>query len=190
MNLALEIVATASGLLCVWFTMRQNIWCWPVGLAQIGIYLYLFWQVKLYSDVGLQAIFLVLQFYGWYNWLHGGMDRGELKVARLTPARLLLWAGVGAAGTAALGTFMRTYTEAALPFLDAAGTALSLVAQWLMTKKLLECWLFWIAVDLLSVGIYLAKGLVLTSFLYAVFLALATAGLFEWAKSYRSLAAA
>ena len=190
MNLALEIVATVSGLLCVILTMRQNIWCWPAGLAQIAIYLYLFWAVKLYSDVILQVIFLVLQFYGWYNWLHGGKDHDELKVSRLKPAQLLLWVGAGAAGTAAVGTAMEVYTDAALPYWDASGMVYSLIAQWLMTKKKLECWLFWIGVDVLSIGIYLAKGLYVTSGLYAVFLCLATGGLFAWAKSYRNLAAA
>ena len=187
---ALEIVAAISGLLCVLLTMRQNIWCWPVGLVQIAIYIYVFFEVRLYSDVLLQVIFLILQFYGWYNWLHGGMDHGELKVSRLTLGRLAFWLGVGALGTAALGAFMRTWTNAALPFWDASGTVLSLIAQWLMTKKLLECWLFWIAVDVISVGIYLAKGLYPTTVLYAVFLFLATMGFLEWMKSYRSLAAA
>jgi nicotinamide mononucleotide transporter len=190
MNLALEVVATISGLLCVVLTMRQNIWCWPAGLAQIAIYIYLFSVVRLYSDVLLQVIFLILQFYGWHNWLHGGKDHGELKVARLGRAGMALWLGVAAAGTVALGASMRALTDASLPFWDAGATTLSLIAQWLMTKKLLECWLFWIAVDVLSVGIYLAKGLYLTAGLYAVFLCLATGGLLEWTKSYRTLAAA
>ena len=189
MNLALEVVAAVSGLLCVYLTMRQNIWCWPVGLVQIVLYVYLFWAVKLYSDVILQGVFLVLQFYGWYNWLHGGRYRGELKVSRLPPALLALWIGAGAAGAAAVGTAMAVYTDAALPYWDAAGMVYSLVAQWLMTKKKLECWLFWIGVDILSVGIYLAKGLYPTAGLYAVFLGLAAGGLLAWAKSYRSLAA-
>jgi nicotinamide mononucleotide transporter len=190
MSAALEIVAALSGLACVWLTMRQNIWCWPVGLVQILLYIFIFFEVKLYSDVGLQVVFLVLQFWGWYNWLHGGRDRGELKVARAGLGGFLAWAGVSAAGCAALGTFMRASTDASLPYWDAAATAMSLVAQWLMTKKILESWLFWIAVDVLSVGIYLAKGLYWTAGLYAVFLCLATMGLFEWLRSYRSLAAA
>jgi nicotinamide mononucleotide transporter len=189
MNLALEIVAAVSGLLCVYLTMRQNIWCWPVGLVQIVLYVYLFWVVKLYSDVILQVVFLVLQFYGWYNWLHGGEDHGELKVSRLPPALLLLWIGAGAAATAAVGTAMAVYTDAALPYWDASGMVYSLIAQWLMTRKKLESWLFWIAVDVLSVGIYLAKSLYPTAGLYAVFFCMATMGLIEWARSYRNLAA-
>jgi nicotinamide mononucleotide transporter len=189
MNLALEIVAAVSGLLCVYLTMRQNIWCWPVGLVQIVLYVYLFWVVKLYSDVILQVVFLIIQFYGWYNWLHGGKDHGELKVSRLPPALLLLWIGAGAAATAAVGTAMAVYTDAALPYWDAAGMVYSLIAQWLMTRKKLESWLFWIAVDVLSMGIYLAKSLYPTAGLYAVFFCMATMGLIEWARSYRNLAA-
>lgn len=190
MNLALEIVAAVSGLLCVYLTMRQNIWCWPVGLVQIVLYIYIFFVVKLYSDVILQVVFLALQFWGWYNWLHGGRDKGELKVTRAGLGGFLAWAGISAAGCAGLGTFMRVNTDAALPYWDAAATAMSLVAQWLMTKKVLESWLFWIAVDVLSVGIYLAKGLYWTAGLYAVFLCLATLGLVEWLRCYRSPATA
>lgn len=190
MNDVLEIVAALSGLACVWLTMRQNIGCWPVGLVQILLYIYIFFQVKLYSDVGLQVVFLVLQFWGWYNWLHGGRDRGELKVTRAGLAGFAVWTGVCMAGCAGLGTFMRLNTDAALPYWDAAATVMSLVAQWLMTKKILESWLFWIAVDVLSVGIYLAKGLYWTAGLYAVFLCLATVGLMEWMKCFRRLAAA
>ena len=178
-----EIVATVAGFLCVWLTLRQNIWCWPVGLVQTVIYVWLFWTVRLYSDVGLQLVYIALQVYGWHNWLHGGRNKGRLEVSVLSANERLLWVAVGLAGTAVLGTLMHGLTHAALPYWDAAAAALSLVAQWLMNKKIVESWLFWITVDVLSVGIYAAKGLYFTSALYGAYLVLATAGLFAWKKT-------
>ncbi|MBI5486821.1 MAG: nicotinamide mononucleotide transporter [Deltaproteobacteria bacterium] len=185
-----ELVATVAGFLCVLLTMRQNIWCWPVGLLQTGIYVWLFWNVRLYSDFGLQLVYIVLQLFGWWNWLHGGRARGRLGVSRLGPSATLVWLGVGFAGTAALGSAMFRFTAAALPFWDAAQTSLSLVAQWLMNQKRVESWLFWIAVDVLSVGIYYVKGLHFTSLLYAAYLVMATMGWFAWRKDLASARAA
>jgi nicotinamide mononucleotide transporter len=187
---ALEIAATIAGFLCVLLTMRQNIWCWPVGLVQTGIYVWLFSHVRLYSDMGLQLVYIVLQLFGWWNWLHGGRDRGRLAVSTLGSRERLLWLAVAFTGTAALGSAMNRWTDAALPFWDACQTVLSLIAQWLMNLKRLESWLFWIAVDVLSVGIYAAKGLRFTALLYAAYLVMATMGWFAWRKDLASARAA
>jgi len=183
MDGALELLAAVSGLLCVWLTVRQNIWCWPIGLIQIIVYLYIFWTVKLYSDVLLQVVFLVLQFHGWHNWLHGGKDRKELDISLLSSRGRALWATAALVGTALLGAAMHRWTDATLPYWDAGATALSLIAQWLMNRKKLESWWLWITVDILSVGIYLAKNLYWTAGLYTVFLVMATLGLLEWRKT-------
>jgi nicotinamide mononucleotide transporter len=179
----LEITATIFGLVCVWLTVRQNIWCWPTGLVMVALYIVIFYQVKLYSDMGLQVIYVFMQIYGWYNWLHGGRDRGRLEVTRVSRGGAILWILVAASCTFGWGFLMDRYTDAALPFWDAATTVMSLIAQWLMAKKILESWLVWISVDILSVGIYLVKGLYPTSGLYLVFLGLATMGFFAWKKT-------
>jgi len=180
---AIEIVAVVFGLLCVWLTVRQNIWCWPTGLVMVLLYIFIFYQARLYSDMGLQVVYIVLQIYGWYSWLHGGRDRGKLSVSRITRTGVIVWMTVAITGTTGLGYIMSTYTEASLPYWDAATTVLSLFAQYLMAKKILESWLIWITVDVLCRGIYPAKQLYLTTGLYAVFLVLATLGLLAWRKS-------
>ena len=128
---AIEVVATLFGLACVWLTIRRSIWCWPTGLVQVVLYVWIFYRAKLYSDVGLQVVYTFLQLYGWHHWLRGGARNGgadgQLPVTRLTPAGLASWAVAGLAGTAALGAVMRRYTDAALPYWDAAITALSLL---------------------------------------------------------------
>jgi nicotinamide mononucleotide transporter len=181
-----ELAATIFGLACVWLTVRQNIWCWPTGLVMVALYIYVFFGAKLYSDMGLQVVYVFMQLYGWYHWVHGADDDNEpLSVTRLSSARFAMTVAAGAFGIGGLGLAMDTYTDADLAYWDAATTVLSLIAQWLLAKKVLESWAFWIVVDVLAIGVYTTKELYLTSGLYAVFLGLAVAGLVAWLKSYR-----
>jgi nicotinamide mononucleotide transporter len=179
----LEIVACGFGLASVWLTVRQDILCWPTGLVQVLLYIVVFYQARLYSEVGLHGVYVVLQVYGWHAWLHGGKGHGELAVSRIARPAALLWAGVAGLGTAALGFTMARATDAALPLPDAAVTVWSLIAQYLMARKVLESWLVWIAVDVLAIGVYLVKALYPTTVLYAVFLLLATRGFFAWRQT-------
>jgi nicotinamide mononucleotide transporter len=181
----MEPVAAVFGLVCVWLTVRQNIWCWPTGLVQVALYLVIFYHVKLYSDLILHVIYVGMQIYGWHHWLHGGSHRQHLPVTVLGRRARWTWPAVTVTATLGWGYVMATYTDAAVPWGDAFTTAASLVAQWLMARKRLESWLFWIAVDVVAIGIYGSKGLLLTSGLYAVFLILATQGWFAWSKSFR-----
>ena len=180
----IEILATIFGFICVWLTIKQNIWCWPTGLVQVSLYIWVFYQARLYSDMGLHVIYVFMQFYGWYNWKYGGEDHTRLPVTLLTRGQRAFWAGTAALGTAGLGVFMDNYTNADLAYWDAATTVLSLIAQWLMAKKKLESWLIWITVDVLCVGIYAVKQLYPTTILYAAFLVMATTGFLAWKKDF------
>lgn len=171
------------GVASVWLTVRENVWCWPTGLVNVGLFVLVFFRARLYADTALQVVYLVLCLYGWHEWLHGGRDRGPLRVSRAPVGSLAGLLGLGAAAALALGFWLSRYTDAASPFLDSATTCYSLVAQWLMTRKRLESWLFWIAVDVVYVGMYVQRGLQLTAGLYGVFLVLATLGLVEWRRS-------
>lgn len=178
----LEIAATAFGLGSVYFTIRQNIWCWPTGLVMVALYALIFFEVQLYSDVGLQIVYVFVQIYGWHYWLGGG--RAEpVKVRTYGVTHRAAWVAIALLGIVGLGTVMNTYTDADLAYWDAATTVLSLIATWLMARKALESWVFWIVVDVLAVGIYVVKSLYLTAGLYAVFLGMATWGFFAWRKS-------
>jgi nicotinamide mononucleotide transporter len=181
----IEATAVVFGLVCVWLTIRQNIWCWPTGLVQVALYIAIFYRVKLYSDLILHVIYVVMQVYGWYHWLHGGKNRGALPVSTLSLRARAAWPSTAIVGTLVWGYLMATFTDASVPYSDAFTTVASLIAQWLMARKRLESWFFWISVDVIAIGIYWYKGLILTSGLYAVFLVLATMGLFSWRKSMR-----
>lgn len=182
----IEIIATLSGLACVTLTIRQNIWCWPTGLLMVSLYIVIFYQVKLYSDMGLQFIYVFLQFYGWYQWLSGGPGNSPLHVTLMPRLGYLGWSAGAAVAIVTLGLIMDTKTDASLPYWDAATTVLSLIAQYLMAKKNLESWIVWVAVDVMAVGIYFAKDLNLTAGLYAVFLVLAIMGFFAWISSMKT----
>ena len=186
----LELFAALIGAISVWLSVRQNIWSWPTAIINVVLYAIVFYEAKLYADMGLQVIYAILSIYGWYEWLYGGEGRTELHVSR-TGARLgALLALIAAAGSAILGVFLHRATDAALPFMDSFLSSTSLVAQWMMTKKLLENWLVWIGVDVLYVGMFIFKGLFLTAGLYAVFLALAVKGYIDWRRSMAAQSAA
>lgn len=179
----IETIAVIFGLLCVLLTIRQNIWCWPTGLIQVALYIYIFYQVKLYSDLILHIIYVGLQVYGWYHWLWGGQNKTVLKVTQTPPAKLAAWIFTTFAGTLSWGWFMSRMTDASVPYGDAFTTVVSLCAQWLMAQKKLESWLFWISVDIVAVGIYYSKDLYMTSGLYAVFMCMAIVGYLSWRKT-------
>ena len=181
----LELVAAAIGLVAVWLVVREHVWSWPIGAVQVALYIYIFGVVRLYADAGLQVIYLALQFYGWYEWLHGGADHDRLTVSRASPRTLVVSLVAGALGTLALGTVLARYTDQALPYWDSGIAAFSLVAQWMLAKKLVQNWLLWFAVDIVAVGVYFSRGLYPTTVLYAVYLGLAVAGWRAWNRSMR-----
>jgi len=184
---ALEICAVAFGLLSVYLSTRENIWSWPTAIVNVGLYAVLFYEEKLYADMGLQVIYLLLSFYGWYQWLYGGADRTELHVSRATPRLMVLLVGIGIVGSLSLGTTLRRATDASLPFLDSSLAGFSLLAQWMMTRKILENWALWVLLNIGYVAMFLLlKHLYLTAFQYAVFLVLAIMGHVRWLRSYRS----
>ncbi|HEX8200841.1 MAG TPA: nicotinamide riboside transporter PnuC [Isosphaeraceae bacterium] len=186
----IELLAVVLGLACVALTVRQHIACWPTGLAMVVLYIAIFYRAKLYSDMILQVVYVFLQIYGWHAWLRGGPNRTRLAVSRLSPRGAMGWAIAGFIGTVALGSTMSRYTDASLPFVDAFATVASLIAQWLMGRKVLESWLVWIVVDIVSIGMYVSKRLNLTAGLYVVFLVLAVQGYLAWRRTPRGPATA
>jgi nicotinamide mononucleotide transporter len=186
---ATEIGGAIFGLLAVWLTVRQNVWCWPTGLINVTLYAFVFFEARLYADVGLQVVYFVICGVGWWRWLNPGSQRGELPVTRLSAREGVALLIVGAVGIVAMGGFLSTRTDAALPFWDSTTVVMSLIAQWLVTRKVLENWHLWIAADVLMVGIYLYKELYVTTGLYAIFTLLAIQGLREWKRSLHTSAA-
>jgi nicotinamide mononucleotide transporter len=181
--LPLELIAVVLTLAAVYLTTRQNVWCWPLGMVSVTLYALVFQQAKLYADMGLQGLYFGLAAYGWWAWLRGGEDHGELQVSLTSGRARIALLGLGLVAGVGLGAALERLTDASLPFMDSLLTSFSIVAQWMQTRKKLESWLVWLAVDVFYVGMFLYKGLYPTAGLYALFLVLAVKGFVEWRRS-------
>ena len=182
----IEIIAVALGVANILLVARRSIWNFPVALVMVTLYARIFWDAKLYSDAGLQGFFFVVNLYGWWSWRANKTGTGEVVVERLTRAALTAWTGGSIIAVIGWGTVMARLTDASLPYADAAVAMLSVTAQLLLTWRKLENWYWWIVVNIISVGLYAAKGLYLTTGLYALFLILAVWGLISWRKGVRA----
>ena len=179
-------MAALFGAISVFLSVRENVWSWPTAIVNVSLYILVFLRAKLYADMALQVVYIVISVYGWHQWLHGGAGRTTLPVTRGTPRLALILVTIGAVSVALLGTLLGRFTDAALPWLDSTTTVTSLIAQWMMAKKILENWLVWVAVDVVYIGMFLFKSLALTAVLYAIFLVLSAMGYFQWKKSLSS----
>lgn len=177
-----EVFGFITGGLCVWLVVKQNIWNWPVGIANNIFFIILFFQSRLFADMGLQFIYIILSVIGWYLWLKGGKDRTELTVTR-APVKLMFGLMFLLVVSTGILTYILIQVNDSAPFLDALTTMLSLAAQFLLTKKYIQNWYFWIIADVIYIYLYFAKGLGLTAVLYAVFLSMCLIGLNRWRKS-------
>ena len=180
-----EIFAVLFGIISVYLSVRQNIWSWPAAIVNVTLYIIVFYEAKLYADMGLQVIYIIISLYGWHAWLYGGANRTELPVSRASRWLAVVLPAIGLTSAALLGTLLHRTTDAALPYLDSTTTSTSLIAQWMMTRKILENWLVWVAVDVVYIGMFLYKALYLTAGLYAVFLVLSLMGYRDWRRAYR-----
>ena len=177
-----EALGFVTGALCVYLVVRENVWNFPVGIANSAFFLVLFAGARLYGDAALQIVYIALGFQGWYLWLRGGEGRTPLRVERAPRRLLAAVAAFVAAATAGL-TLLFRYVNDSAPFLDAFTTALSLGAQYLLNRKAVENWWLWMTADVLYIYLYFSRGLHLTAVLYFVFLCLCVAGLRGWLRT-------
>lgn len=184
----LEWIAALAGAVSVYLSAREKISSWPTAIVNVGLYIIVFRRAGLYSDMGLQVVYLVLSIYGWYEWLYGGRDRTQLTVSHATAREWALTVPLALVFWLALARYTATLPGVALPYMDSCLTTISLVAQWMMTRKILENWILWIVADIAYVPMYLYKKLPVTAALYALFLVLAVIGLHSWWRSYRARA--
>jgi nicotinamide mononucleotide transporter len=172
-----------TGVVCVWLVVRQNIWNWPWGIVNSAIFLVSFLLVGLYADSALQVVYIVLGVYGWWAWLHAGPNRRELPMRNISFRTALGTIAFVTAATAIFATVLANQLGSTVPFWDGLTTALSLAAQFLLTRKIIENWYLWIAADLIYVPLYVYKHLPLTGLLYVIFLGLCVAGIVQWRAS-------
>lgn len=180
-----EPIGTALGVVIVWCLIRQNLWAWPLGVAYVLVSISVLLEARLYANLALHLIgFLPMNLYGWYYWLFGkAPSESELRVSHASRMQITVLVLLCALGTALLGTGYALYTDAALPYWDNALFVASLAAMWLTARKKIENWIFWVAIDVVSVGVYWVQGLPLYAGLYFVYIAMAVAGWYSWKQS-------
>jgi nicotinamide mononucleotide transporter len=195
----LEFFGTVAGALAVWLSAKANVWSWPLGLVNVTLFFFLFFQVQLYPDMFLQVFFFVTNLMGWWRWTHPAKDeedrKKELKVSLLNGWQWLAFSLTGVAGTLAFGALASRLHEwlpglfslpSAFPYLDSFVTVMSIVATYLMIQKKAECWLVWIAVDAVATGLYYMKDILFVALEYFVFCGIAAFGFWHWIKEYKS----
>jgi nicotinamide mononucleotide transporter len=186
----LEIAAVIFTLANVWLAVRENIWTWPTGIVSVVLYLVVFWRTHLYLNAWLQVVYFLLSIHGWYEWLHGGANKTELKIAHASPRLSALLTAIGLVLTGGFFFALRvTAHDASLPIWDAVTTAFSLVGQYMLNMKIVENWIVWAAVDVIYVVMFFDQKLYLTSGLYALFIVLCVKGYLDWRRSAAAVSA-
>lgn len=176
-----EALGFATGAICVWLVTKGNIWNWPVGLVNNIFFAVLFWKARLFADCGLQGIYFILGIYGWRQWLHGGENQSRMKVSKSTRTEWVVLLVFIPVGTLLLRSLLIAVNGSA-PFFDSLTTVLCLSAQYLLCRKRIENWFFWILADIIYIPLYFTKGLPLIAVLYAGFLILCLVGWSRWRK--------
>jgi nicotinamide mononucleotide transporter len=180
-----EVLGFVTGAWSVWLTVKENVWNWPIGIANSAFYVIVFAHARLFADSSLNGLYVVLGFLGWYWWLRGGVNRAVLHVGRTNAITAVILVVLGVAGTIGMTRFLAAVHDSA-PFLDALTTVLSLIAEFMLARKLLENWYVWITADVIYIGLYTYRSLYLTSALYAIFLTMCIAGWMRWSRSWRA----
>ncbi len=180
----LEIIAMLTGIAGVWLTMKENIWCFPIGIINVSLYAWIFMTpgIRLYADALLQLIYIILLFYGWINWNYRNKNKEKKHPVNIPLKIALKLFIICLIATIVLAVFLQYFTNASYPWLDSALTCASLAAQWMIAKKMIENWIVWIVVDLIYLPLYYVKQLPFTVILYSIFLILAINGYTEWKK--------
>ena len=182
-----EDLGFITGALTVWLTVVENVWNFPIGIANEVFFFILFLQARLFADMGLQVVYIILSIQGWYLWLRGGTGRTTLRVSSISLKELLILAVISIAATYGMTLYLQSIQDTA-PFLDALTTVLSLAAQYMLNKKFVENWYVWIIADLIYIPLYAYKQLYLTSVVYVIFLVMCFLGLRAWLQSRRKFA--
>ncbi len=182
----LELIAFLTGITGIWLTMRQNVWCFPVGLINVSLSMVIFYEQHLYADAIQQIMYITLLIYGWYNWKRKGTMNVRLGVSRLSLKEIAGYCLLILLSTLLLGGLLITLTAAIFPWADSLATSTAFVAQYLVARKKLENWLLWMGVNLVYIAIYYHKDLHLYVILFSVYLILSFFGLYKWNKELKS----
>jgi nicotinamide mononucleotide transporter len=179
----IELCAATLALLYLVLAARQNPWCWPSALVSTAIYLWLFYERQLYQQALLQLFYIAMAVYGWWHWRGAGTVSEPLRVSRWKMRQHAMAAGIVLVLTASTGWAEARFTNAPFPYLDAFTTWGSVITTWMVARKVLENWLYWLLVDSVMVYLSYLAGLPATTLLFVIYLGIVIAGFFAWRRS-------
>ncbi|MEK9713200.1 MAG: nicotinamide riboside transporter PnuC [Thalassolituus sp.] len=180
-----ETTAVILGVAYLVLAMRQSQWCWYAAFGSTAIFSWLFFDVSLVMESALNVYYLAMAVYGWMAWRNGSGDKPELPVQRWSLTNHALAIGGVVAISLISGWLLTNNTSAALPYLDSFTTWGAVLTTWMVTRKVLENWLYWVVIDAVAIYLYIDRGLYLTAVLMALYVVLAVGGYFMWLNAYR-----
>jgi nicotinamide mononucleotide transporter len=191
----IELFGAVTGILYVILEVKQNRWLWFVGILTSAVYIWVFLKGKLYADMSLQGYYLVISFVGWYWWTKGEgesgrvgeREKGELEVTRIKRRTALMLILVFVVLYAAMYLILSRLTDSPVPQWDSFITSLSVVATWMLARKIYEHWYLWIIVNTVSAILFISRGLYPTVILYAVYCLMSFVGLIAWKKTIEKM---
>lgn len=179
-----EVIGAILGLIFLYLEIKENVWLWPIGLLSSVFYVVIFYSAKFYADMGLQVYYVVISVYGWYKWWRGvGGTHDSLPIVHLTArlgVKLLIVTG---ALFFAIGEVLSRFTDSPIPYWDAFTTSLSIVATWMLAKKIIEQWWIWVIANFVSLCLYVWKGLYPSVVLFFFYTVMAVVGYYSWRKT-------
>ncbi|MDD4150579.1 MAG: nicotinamide riboside transporter PnuC [Bacteroidales bacterium] len=184
----IELIAAILGIVGIFLQIKQNHWYWLTSIVMVSMYIFVFYDSGFYADMGFQVYYLVISLYGWYYWITRKASPKEdnvndIKTTKLNLKQWIICVLTATVFFAFIYLILKKFTNSSVPIGDAFTTALSFVATWLLARRILENWLFWIVVDIVSTGLYIYKGLYPTAILFFVLSVLAFVGYFKWRKA-------
>ena len=180
----IEVLGVVFSVIYLLFSIRQNILLWPTGMIRAILYMVVFFQAKFYADMGLNAYYFFISIYGWIVWHKGKEKSGKVTaIIRIPGKTAWILTGLTSLAFIVIGVILDRFTDSPIPYWDALTTALSFTATWMLARKMLEHWILWIIVDLISMALYLYRGLYPTMILFAIYTAMAVIGYKAWRKA-------
>ncbi|MDA3822035.1 MAG: nicotinamide riboside transporter PnuC [Bacteroidales bacterium] len=181
----LELAGVLLSIFYLVLSIKQNIWLWPIGIVSSLLYILVFFNTKFYADMGLNGYYFFISIYGWINWTQSINKGSTLSVSNVGKLRAIVLFLIAIALFLILGYILSHFTDSPIPYWDALTTSGSIIATWMLTKKIIQHWIIWIFVDLISMGLYIYRGLYPTTVLFFIYTAMAVLGYLQWKRSLR-----
>lgn len=175
----IEILAVLFSIIYVALAAKESIWCWAAALISVSIYIYICFQAQLYAETGLQVFYFIMALYGYFSW---SKSNSLLKINELAIRHHILIMILGSLLTFLLGFYLSAYTDAQLPIVDSFTTVFSIIATYMVVKKILSNWLYFIIIDTVSIYLYFSRDLHLSALLFSVYTIIAIIGYWKWSQ--------